>query len=235
MVFDIITDLNALSERCDEIDPQKENSQIRKIVSGLKDTIKANGLLSLSAPQIGFKKRVFVIKYGEDALHAYINPVVTNVVGLDVQRETCPSLPNKTFLMPRNVEIYITYQTPLGDIKNEHLVGLASRVFLHEFDHLEGVNISDIGLELDDDFDDLSEEDRLEIIREYLESLDIREKQIKDEIENSPILKQISDGVKFMESVKKGETKVSAVTVSDEDQLKIIENNKKLKEMQVEN
>lgn len=225
MVYDIVTDELKLINRCMEIDPQKESPLLRKIVSGLKDTIKEKGLTSLSAPEIGFDKRVFVIKYGENQLVAYINPIVSKAVGLDFQKESCPAIPDKVFLLPRNTEVDVMYMTPLGDIKSQHLVGLAARTFLHCNEHLEGVLISDIGLEIDDEFDKATEEERLELIKAYADSLDIMLKQTLDEIEADPELKQISDGIKFTESVRKGETKIKAVTIDEADQEKMVERN----------
>lgn len=225
MVFDIVTDEKKLINRCEEIDPQKESPLLRKIVSGLKDTIKEKNLTSLSAPEIGFNKRIFVIKYGDNQLVAYINPIVTKAVGLDFQKESCPAIPGKVFLLPRNTEIDIVYTTPLGDFKSQHLVGLAARTFLHCNEHLEGVLISDIGLEIDEAFDEATEEERLELIKAYADSLDIMLKQTLDEIESNPELKQISDGIKFTESVRKGETKIKAVTIDEADQEKMVERN----------
>lgn len=231
MVHDIV-DVNSVNliNRSTEIDPQKESPLLRKIVSGLKDTIKAKGLTSLTAPEIGFNKRVFVIKYGEDQLVAYINPMISKATGLDFQKESCPAIPGKVFLLPRNTEIDIMYMTPLGDIKSQHLVGLAARTFLHCSEHLEGVLVSDIGLEIDEEFDKATEEERLELIKAYADSLDIMLKQTLDEIEADPELKQISDGIKFTESVRKGETKLKAVKIDTEDQEKMVERNLKYQE-----
>ena len=61
-----------------------------------------------------------------------------------------------------------------------------------------------------DGWDNLSEDDKDVIINEYLESLDLKRKDIKTEIENNPTLKQMSDAIDFMESVQKGETKLES-------------------------
>lgn len=233
-VFEIVTDEEQLSDWSTEIDPQKENAIVRKIVNGLKDTMRENNLVSLSAPQIGFKRRIIAIKFGEDNIVSFLNPIVTSARGIDLGRETCPSLPNREFAIPRNNEISITFQTPLGDIRSKKLIGLAARTFLHEFDHLNGNLVSDIGLEITEDFDKMSDEDKSQLLMEYMDSLDEQKKELEEEIKSNPELKRIDDALKFMEDVKSGNTKVQYVPVEEEIQEKIIEKNKQRMELENE-
>ena len=79
-------------------------------------------------------------------------------------------------------------------------------VFQHELDHLEGLLLSDVGLEIDDDFKNGTDEEKDKIINYYLESLDLRKKELDKEFENNAELKELKDGVDFMSSVLKGET-----------------------------
>jgi peptide deformylase len=51
------------------------------------------------------------------------------------------------------------YQKPAGAIETRQLVGLAAIVFQHEVDHLEGLLLSDVGLEIDSDFENATEEE----------------------------------------------------------------------------
>jgi len=210
--MDIITDIDKLSVRADEVDVRKENSLIREIVVELKKTIRENNLTSLSSTQLGYDKRVFVINFNGE-LRAFVNPVITEVKGFELSRETCPSIPDKTFIRPRHNDIRVMYQTPLGKIESKQFLGLAAKIFQHEIDHLDGLLLSDIGLEIDDDFDNASDEDKMKVIQMYLDSLDIRQKEMNKEIDNDKELKQLSDGIKFMEKVKKGEVQIERVPV----------------------
>ena len=99
------------------------------------------------------------------------------------------------------------YQRPTGEAESNRLLGKAALVFQHEMDHLEGVLISDIGLEVIPEFDEATDEERAEVIKEYLDSLDIRVKEINKEIEEDPELKQIDDATKFMTGILTGEIK----------------------------
>ena len=211
----IVTDLEQLSIRADEVDVRKENNDIRNIVVKLKEVIRENNLTSLAAPQIGIDRRIFVINFNGD-MRAFINPIITEVKGFELSRETCSSIPDKTYIRPRHNEITTMYQTPLGKIESKKLLGASARVFQHCIDHLDGLLLSDIGLEIDEMFDKATEEERLEVINMYLDSLDIKQKDIEKEIAEDKDLKEISDAVKFMESVEKGEIRVEQVPIEKE-------------------
>ena len=212
--MDIITDIEKLSFRADEIDVRKENDKVREITVALKNTIREKNIVSLSANQIGFDKRIFVINFSGD-LRTFINPVITQVKGFELSRETCTSIPDKTFIRPRHNDIMVMYQTPLGKIESKQFMGVAAKVFQHEMDHLDGLLLSDIGLEIDEMFDNATEEERMEVINMYLDSLDIKQKEIDKEIQEDDDLKKISDGIDFMTKVQKGEVQIEQVPNSE--------------------
>jgi peptide deformylase len=216
-VKEIITDYDILSERCDEFDLTKKNKDVQDIVLHLKNTIRANdGMLGLSANQIGFDKRIVVLNFNND-LRSFVNPIVTRVDGYELSRETCHSIPGKTFIRMRNSRVWVTYQTPLGKIESVELNGVAAKVMQHHIDHLDGLLLSDVSLEIDEDFDNATDEERAEVIKMYLESLDMTSEQLNAEIESDEDSKQLSDAIRFMESVRKGETVVESVPYTDEE------------------
>lgn len=201
---EIITDLEKLNDRCDEIDTRKENNEMREIILALKDTLRNNkDGVGLAAPQIGYNKRIFVINFNGD-LRTFINPIITQAKGLTLSREGCLSLPGKTFIRPRNTEINVLYQTPLGKSESRKLVGLAANVFQHELDHLDGITLVDIGLEIDEAFDKATEEEKAQIIEMYMDSLDIKKKAADTEIQNSDELKQTNAAIDFMAKLQTG-------------------------------
>lgn len=223
--MDIIIDEKKLSERADEVDVRKDNKVIREIAIELKKVIREKNLTSLTANQIGYDKRVFAINFSGD-IRTFINPVITGVKGFELSRETCSSIPGKTFIRPRHNDIKTIYMTPLGKIESKQFMGAAAKVFQHCVDHLDGLLLSDVGLEIDEDFDNATEEERLEVINMYLDSLDIKQKEIDKEIEGDKNLKQLSDGIKFIEKVQKGEVQLEKVPMSDSE-IKEIEELKK--------
>lgn len=222
-VKEIVTDLNELSFRSDEVDVKKDNESVRETIVELKETLRAHkDGVGLAAPQIGKKQRIFVINFNGD-LRAFINPIITQTKGMAINREGCLSLPGKQFLIPRYNQIEVMYQTPLGKTECRKLAGLAAYVFQHELDHLDGLLLSDVGLEIDEDFDNATDDEKAEIIKLYMESLDLKQKDLHKEIQEDPTLKKTSDAIDFMTKVQKGEVKVEFEKVDEETSKKIDE------------
>ena len=197
-----------LSERSTEIDIKNQAPEMREITSALKTTIRANNLTYLSAPSIGYQRRIFAINFKDVEIKTFINPIITNATGLHLSKETSHVIPGKTYLRPRNTQIDVMYQKPTGQTQSRRLSGLAADIFQQCMDDIDGILLSDIGLELDDNWDFLTEQDQQEVINLYLDSLDLKQKQMQEEIKNNEELKQMDDAIEFMTSVYKGETKL---------------------------
>ena len=211
LVKDIITDELQLSERAVEIDVRTQATEMREIIKALKDTMRERGLSSLSAPAIGYNRRIFCIDFKDSEIKTFINPIIAQAKGMQLSIEKCVCIPDKEFMRPRNNDLMIIYQRPTGQIENRQIVGMSAIVFQHELDHLDGLLLSDVGIEIDEDFHNASEEEQQEVINAYLDALDIKKKEIDTEINTNPELKQLSDGIDFMESVYKGETKIEHI------------------------
>jgi peptide deformylase len=162
-------------------------------------------LVSLTAPQIGYKYRVFCVKFGPNAYRTFINPVMQNIEGLQLNREKCSSIPDKQFILPRYNSMILIYQTPLGEIRSNAVKGKTAMLLQHCVDHLDGLLISYIGLEVLDGFDDMTDDEKDQVIKMYLESLDIKLKYLQDEIKKDPELSKLDDAIKFMGAASKGE------------------------------
>lgn len=222
-VKEIVTDLNELSFRSDEVDVKKDNESVRETIVELKETLRAHkDGVGLAAPQIGKKQRIFVINFNGD-IKTFINPIITQVKGMALNREGCLSLPGKEYIIPRFNEINVMYQTPLAKIEERKFLGLAAYIFQHELDHLEGIILSDMGLEVDSEFDNATEEEKAQILHRHLESLDLKKKDLDKEIEENPELKKTKDAIDFMTKVQKGEVKVEFEKVDEETSKKIDE------------
>jgi len=205
-VKNIITDEAALSEWSVEIDTRKEGKLLQEIILALKATMKANDLISLTAPQIGYNRRVMCMRFGKNDYRTFINPLVENNTNFQFARETCSSIPGKTFVMPRFNNVKLFFTTPLGKVESTKLSGMSAWKFQHCLDHLNGMLSSDIGLEIDDMFDNATDEERAEVLKMYAESLDVRQKDLEAEIAEDKNLSDINNAAKFIASVKSGET-----------------------------
>lgn len=212
--MNIITDIEQLSNRCDEVlDLRKESKEVQQIILSLKDTIRKQHLTGLAANQLGFDKRIMVVAFGND-LRTFINPVISNAKDLMTSIETCPSLPGKKFLRLRNQKVSVTYIDPLGKVlMAKDLIGKAAAVVQELIEHLDGVVLSDIGLELETDFDAASEEEKEELIRAYCDSMDVKLKDTQAEIEATPELKKISDAAKLITKIQSGDVIIETSTI----------------------
>ena len=204
MIKEIITNEEKLSVVSDEVDIRKQGNIVREIVLNLKDTIRKHNLTGLSAIQIGEDKRVFVINFN-GTLKSFVNPMISSVKGIEVRKETCSSIPEKKFIITRYNRIQIIYQTPLGEVKSTELVGMSAMVFQHLVDHLDGILVSDHGLEIDNDFENASDEEKSEVIKLYLDSLDIKQKQLEKEITEDEDLSAMKYSLDLREKIAKGE------------------------------
>lgn len=207
---EIITDIDKLWEFAEVINPVADGELMQEIILSLKATMRANNLMSLSAPQIGYNKQVFCIKFGKNDYRTFLNPMIENVVSSTYHfaRETCPSVPGKTFIIPRFGTIQMCFVTPMGEYKTTRLMGVAAEVAQHCIDLLNGNPIMNIGLEIDEDFDNATDDERAEILKMYVESLDLRSKKLREEINADEELKQIEDASNFIQAVNNGEVQI---------------------------
>jgi peptide deformylase len=96
-----------------------------------------NGI-GLAAPQVGIDGRFFVTGWGD----IFINPEIVAVSEeMQESHEGCLSIPGKQFLVKRHKWVRLR-----GDSRKWK--GIKSSVIQHECDHLNGVLISDIGIEI---------------------------------------------------------------------------------------
>jgi len=107
----------------------------------IESMIHHNGV-GLSANQIGISERAFAmvrdIEYNE--IIVCFNPRIIKSYTEEVEMEEgCLSYPDLFLKIKRPDRIVVKYE---DEDKKEHKIkldGLAARVFLHEFDHLEGI------------------------------------------------------------------------------------------------
>ena len=235
-VKEIITDYNVLSKGCNEVKVTKDSNgikisddgnEIRNIVLCLKNTMRAyDDMYGLSANQIGFDKRIICLKFSNGII-SLINPLVTACSDVTIpSREICHSLPGKEFLRKRHYSVTVSYTNPLGQYQTRKFEGFAACVLQHHLEHLDGHLVCDIGLELDEEFDKATDEEREEVWQMYCDSLDLWSEQLNEEIEKDAELKKLRDAALFMSKVDRGEVQIESVPLDDEE----IEHIKKLED-----
>lgn len=98
--------------------------------------------LGLSAPQLGYRLRMFVMKYGADII-CLVNPVITKTRGRQIGVEMCLSLPGKSVSVERPKGIKVKCLNRYLKFVKYKFTGLDARVACHEIDHLDGRLIID--------------------------------------------------------------------------------------------
>jgi len=102
--------------------------------------LKHNGM-GLSANQLGLPYRVFAIK--ANPVIVCFNPFIVDEsadkIYLD---EGCLSYPSLIVKVKRSKTIKVRYTEPNGNVVTKTLDGLTSRIFQHEYDHLQGINFT---------------------------------------------------------------------------------------------
>lgn len=105
----------------------------------IEDMIRFNGV-GLAANQVGYNGRIFVMKPQTGKPFAVINPTIERVSAttkLDV--EGCLSFPNLFLYVQRPDKVDVNYLDIDGKNVKMLLQDFEARIFLHEFDHLEGI------------------------------------------------------------------------------------------------
>lgn len=127
-----------LLEVSDEWDFEVDGSP-EELVKAMSKFMTDNGGVGLAAPQVGIKKRIFIMG-NFIKLVACINP---KIVSLSEERENdlegCLSFPDLFMKVKRPASAVVQYNTVSGELVERELTGFECRVFLHENDHLIGV------------------------------------------------------------------------------------------------
>lgn len=103
--------------------------------------VRTNGL-GIAAPQFGVPLRFF--GWRNVSVSVITNPViVSHSAETELKVEGCFSFPGKVTGRRRFKEITVIYTDEAGKTITRELKGLTARVFQHEIDHLNGINIFD--------------------------------------------------------------------------------------------
>ena len=128
-----------LHERVKPCSKNLDRSEMSRI---LKENMMHYEGVGLSANQIGISERVFIMVLNmetEETITCF-NPRIIKRYDENVYfEEGCLSFPDEVINVERPDRIVVKYE---DEDKKDHkikLSGMAARVFLHEFDHLEGI------------------------------------------------------------------------------------------------
>ncbi len=137
-----------LLQRTRELDPAEIGStEVQCLIEDMDATCGHARGFGLAAPQVGQSISLFVFRpaetraeYRNVATTAAINPrVIRQSEAQETDWEGCLSIPGYAGLVTRPAEIDVEYLDADGQPVRASLKHFAARVFLHEYDHLQGV------------------------------------------------------------------------------------------------
>nr|QMP82915.1 MAG: peptide deformylase [Caudoviricetes sp.] len=115
-----------------------------ELAERLKETLKVHRAFGLAAPQCGFSYRVFVIGAEQEYIVAFNPKLIKSSIETLHMEEGCLSFPFLTLSITRPKEITVQYQNEFGELIEREFNGITARIFLHEFDHLNGVTFNKV-------------------------------------------------------------------------------------------
>ncbi len=121
----------------------KVTDYYRRLIRDMSKAMSISGGIGLAANQIGVAKRIMLIDF-EEEIEFLINPeIISKSEESYNEEEGCLSFPELYVLINRPVSLDIKYLDKNNNMKKRTLKDLFARVFMHEFDHLNGKLIID--------------------------------------------------------------------------------------------
>lgn len=118
------------------------DDEIRDLVRRMSESLYYHQGLGLAANQVGLATRLFLADEGK-GLKVFINPSILERDGKAVGEEGCLSFPEVFVEIPRAESLLVEYLDEGEEVRRLEAEGLLARIIQHEYDHLEGVLISD--------------------------------------------------------------------------------------------
>jgi len=120
--------------------------EFQEFIDNMITRMKKAGGVGLAAPQVNVSKRMFVMKPSFlKKAEVIINPKIEYLEqkGTKMSSEGCLSIPGRSFKVERYKQLRLSYLNRDGEQIFEKARGFRAVVIQHEFDHLEGILISD--------------------------------------------------------------------------------------------
>jgi peptide deformylase len=113
----------------------------KELAINMMAIMKFNNGIGLAAPQVGHNLQIITFDVGYDFGYIF-NPVIMNQsTSLTQAAEGCLSYPKKKANVKRSREVLLKYIDLAGNIVVKPYTGITARVILHEYDHLQGINM----------------------------------------------------------------------------------------------
>lgn len=152
--YKVSTDVEQLHKVSKDIDMSDKKLVDRLFCRLMGTYTELNGRLQgLSAIQLGEPYSAVLLRYvkGETPIIAF-NPVVLKSIGRRKSNEGCISEPEHRYTVSRPRLLKVRYFNKDGETITKWLTYKKARIFMHEYDHTQGILLQDKGV-IDDDGD----------------------------------------------------------------------------------
>lgn len=142
--------------KAEAADIEQGQNGLEALIANMWETMYASEGVGLAAPQVGESIRLFIVDASpfaegengdlacKDFKRVMINPVIfEESEEEDGMEEGCLSIPGIRENVQRPVAIGVEYYNEQWELVEERLEGIPARVVQHEYDHIEGVLITD--------------------------------------------------------------------------------------------
>lgn len=138
--MDIITDMKLLRKISEKVGPDED---VTEIIRELEEHIRMENVAGLAAIQLGFPKRIIILRNFPKTPILIINPVIIKTRGEIRLKEGCLSLPGVVVDLKRPREVKVAGVTPFRVSNRWHFSMINASSACHEIDHLDGKLIID--------------------------------------------------------------------------------------------
>tara|TARA_B100001250_G_C19447932_1_gene634684 strand:- start:73 stop:600 length:528 start_codon:yes stop_codon:yes gene_type:complete len=125
-----------------EITAETEPESRQELLDNMVETMKHYGGIGLSANQCGIPIRMFVFGDNNNYVPCF-NPRIIKTAGERIPiEEGCLTYPGLFVKIFRPESVTATFEDENRELHEETFTGLMARVFLHEMDHMDGIDFT---------------------------------------------------------------------------------------------
>ena len=183
------------------IDVKHNEDDVEVITERLKLALEQNkDLPYVTANQVGYGYQMYAIRT-QNNVEVWANPLMARQDdNMILVRDKEYGLEN-TYYCPRWTKLsVIAYSIDKGLVCNREYENEAAVILQHIMNNLNGISLKDIGLEVTQEFLDAPEDERKEVINEYVNELQKLLNTLESDIHNDSEMNQKYEAFKFVKA-----------------------------------
>ena len=143
MIKDLINNTDTLLSR--RVNNCSYNLDRSELAQTLVESMLHHRGVGLSANQIGINERAFAMVSDIETMQVIVvfNPkIIKEYNKKETMEEGCLSYPETFLQIERPYSIVVKFEDEEKTVHKVKMEGLMARIFLHEYDHMEGINFT---------------------------------------------------------------------------------------------